>query len=165
MKSLHKNTVMLLLAGITLFLSFLTHFLHRYTSLLDSYLFVKGVSNLSGGLLFLQNLLFFIPIILFICSLAIHKVNINSTFLPWMIVSTLTFSSISIIAGGDGLVEYHFSIFMVIAMIAYYDNIKLIVFSTTIFAIHHLGGIFFSLNYYVVRQTTVSHYYWFMQSF
>ncbi|QPC48231.1 methyl-accepting chemotaxis protein [Mangrovibacillus cuniculi] len=55
---------------------------------------------------------------------------------------TLTFSSISIIAGGNGLVEYHFSIFMVIAIISFYDQIRLIIISTSLFAFQHLAGFF-----------------------
>ncbi|QJD84415.1 methyl-accepting chemotaxis protein [Cohnella herbarum] len=53
---------------------------------------------------------------------------------------TLTLSSISIIAGAGGRVEFHFSIFMVIAIIAYYESISLILISTAIFAVQHLGA-------------------------
>ncbi len=59
-----------------------------------------------------------------------------------MITLSLTFSSISIIAGGDGLVEYHFSIFMVIAFIAFFESIKLLATSTVIFGLHHIIGYF-----------------------
>ncbi|WP_158232479.1 methyl-accepting chemotaxis protein [Sporosarcina sp. P13] len=62
--------------------------------------------------------------------------------MPLLIILSMTFSSISIIAGGNGLVEYHFSIFMVIAIISFYDQIKLIVVSTVIFTIQHLAGYF-----------------------
>jgi methyl-accepting chemotaxis protein len=56
---------------------------------------------------------------------------------------TLTFSSMSIITGRNGMVEYHFSIFMVAAMLAYYENITLIIVMTTLFAVQHVSGVFF----------------------
>ena len=44
--------------------------------------------------------------------------------------------------GGEGRVEYHFSLFMVVAMLAYYEQIKLVVTMTSIFIIQHLLGFF-----------------------
>lgn len=55
---------------------------------------------------------------------------------------SLTFASIVSIATGNGLIEYHFSIFMVLAFIGSFQNIRLVVVSAVIFAIHHLGGYF-----------------------
>ena len=40
------------------------------------------------------------------------------------------------------MVEYHFSIFMVIAALAYFENVRLILLSTVIFVIQHLAGYF-----------------------
>ncbi|HLR43126.1 MAG TPA: methyl-accepting chemotaxis protein, partial [Pseudogracilibacillus sp.] len=45
------------------------------------------------------------------------------------------------------MVEYHFSIFMVVAIIGYYEQIKLIVVMTLIFAVQHLAGFFFMSEY------------------
>jgi methyl-accepting chemotaxis protein len=44
------------------------------------------------------------------------------------------------IAAGNGLVEYHFSIFMMLALISYFRSIQLITVSTSIFAIQHFAG-------------------------
>lgn len=55
---------------------------------------------------------------------------------------SLTFGSIALIAVGDGLVEYHFSIFMVLAALAYYEHMRLLIVSTVIFALQHFVGYF-----------------------
>lgn len=83
-----------------------------------------------------------IPILLFFSSFFLYLKNAVHPYIPMMITLTVTFSSISIIAGGDGLVEYHFSIFMVLAALAYYENVKLVIVSTVIFAVQHLLGYF-----------------------
>lgn len=61
---------------------------------------------------------------------------------PWVNTLTLTLLSISIISGGGGGVEFHFSIFMVIAAAAYYDDIRLIAMMTVLFAVQHIAGFF-----------------------
>ncbi|MFD3260602.1 methyl-accepting chemotaxis protein [Paenibacillus lentus] len=142
LKHLQKNSIMLILSGISLLLSIGTHTVHRYTPLFDLHRAMNGIGSLTQGLSIFKNLLFFIPIVLFIFSLLIYRKNAHSPSLPWIISSTLTFSSISIIAGGDGFVEYHFSIFMTIAIIAYYESIKTLLYSTAIFAIQHFAGFF-----------------------
>lgn len=143
MSRLHRNSLMIIFASITILLSIITSVLHRQFSFLSDHLIVNGIGKLSGNLIVIQNILFIIPIALFIASIVLLKMNKESKLLPILITLTMTFGSISIIAVGDGLVEYHFSIFMVIAMIAFFDQIKLIVMSTLIFAVHHLVGYFF----------------------
>lgn len=88
----------------------------------------------------LINLFLIIPIVTLAVSIIMKKKW--GKFVPVLNMLTLTFASISIIAGGNGMVEYHFSIFMVIAMLSYYENVKLILISTVIFALHHLVGYF-----------------------
>lgn len=56
---------------------------------------------------------------------------------------SLTFASISMVVGANGMVEFHFSIFMVIAIIAFYQNIRLIVAMTLIFALEHVAAYLF----------------------
>ncbi|WP_460324778.1 methyl-accepting chemotaxis protein [Paenibacillus sp. YSY-4.3] len=134
--------MMLILSGISLLLSVGTHAVHRYTSLFEVHRAMSGIGQLSQGLSLFKNLLFFIPIVLMILSLLIYRKSTSSPALPWLNSTTLTFSSISIMAGGDGFVEYHFSIFMTIAIIAYYENIRILIYSTAIFAVQHLAGYF-----------------------
>ena len=45
-------------------------------------------------------------------------------------------------AGGNGLVEYHCSIFMVLAIISSFSRVRLVIVSTIIFAIQHLADYF-----------------------
>lgn len=142
LKQVHKNGIMLILSGVILFISLITHVIHQYTSLFDFYVLLRGSEPLTGSLYVMKYILFLIPIVLFACSLMIYFRDQHSKWLPWLITNALTFSSISIIAGGEGLIEYHFSIFMVIAMVAYYDNIKILLLSASIFAIQHVAGFF-----------------------
>ncbi|KAA0544890.1 hypothetical protein FZW96_18865 [Bacillus sp. BGMRC 2118] len=138
----NKNLIMLLLATFTVVLSLITHFLHRGTNFLSDYLLVKGIGDVSGGDYVLLTILMILPIVLLAVVLYLYKHDYHHRYIPLFIMLTFTFSSISIIAGGDGLVEYHFSIFMVIAFIAYFDSIRLIIVSTVIFALQHLVGYF-----------------------
>jgi methyl-accepting chemotaxis protein len=141
-KWLHKNIMMLCLSSLVVIVSLITHVLHRQVGFLQDYLIVRGMGNAAEEFPFLLNLALVVPIVLLCISFILYKINRDHKLLPLFVVLTLTASSISIIAGGDGLVEYHFSIFMVLAMIAYYNEIKLLVISTLIFAVHHLGGYF-----------------------
>lgn len=136
---MNKNKIMLYLSAFVLLLSITTHVFHRAFDFLDSYTVIKGIGSLSGGLLMLKNVFLVIPIILLVVAILLH-IRKHSKLIPLLVTLSLTFSSISIIAGGDGLVEYHFSIFMVVALITYYDSVKLILVSTVIFAAHHLLG-------------------------
>ena len=129
---------MILLSLSTLILSFLIHLLHRKFHIFEDYIHLNGHHGSENQLLL--NVLLIAPIITFIMTLIATKTK--KSYIPLLMMFTLTLSSISIIAGGNGLVEYHFSIFMVIAMLAYYESIKLIMISTIIFAVHHIGGHF-----------------------
>lgn len=138
-----KQHTLLLLAILTVLLSLITHLAHRYFHLLENYTILQGKYSYDSGLFTLKNALLIIPVILLTLTLMNHYKNNHSTLTPWLNVATLVFSSISIIAGGNGLVEYHFSIFMVIAFIAFYSESKYIVFATVIFTLHHMLGFFF----------------------
>lgn len=127
--------------GFVVVLSIVIHLLHRQFNFLDGYLLLQGITNLSGTLYIFLNILFTIPIVLLGVTLWLAK--IKHPLQELLMTLTLTFGSISIIAGGDGLTEYHFSIFMVVAMIASFQKITYIVVSTIIFAVHHLTGYFF----------------------
>ena len=47
------------------------------------------------------------------------------------------------ISAGNGFVEYHFSIFMMLALITFFRSIKLVAVSTVIFALQHFIGFFY----------------------
>ncbi|OMF33845.1 hypothetical protein BK133_13740 [Paenibacillus sp. FSL H8-0548] len=90
-----------------------------------------------------QIVLFLLPIITLTVAAIFYFRNKEQVNIPVLNTLTLTFSSFSIISGSGGSVEFHFSIFMVIAVIAYYENIQLVILMTILFAVQHLGGYFF----------------------
>lgn len=140
MQNANKNSTMFLLTGATLILSLLFHFMHRQLHWFQP---MKGMDPLSAPMVALQNIFLVIPIVLLLITYYLKRMDEVHPRLPLFIMLTLTFSSISMIAGGGGLVELHFSIFMVIAMIAYFDDISLIIISTVIFAVQHFVGFYF----------------------
>ncbi|URN96598.1 MAG: methyl-accepting chemotaxis protein [Candidatus Pristimantibacillus lignocellulolyticus] len=81
-----------------------------------------------------------IPALLYSITWALSRWNKKSASISWLNMLTLTFSSIGMVAAGNGMLEYHFSIFMVLAMISYYENIKVILVMTIIFAVQHVLG-------------------------
>lgn len=85
----------------------------------------------------------FLPIISMALAIYWYIGNKENPVLPWINTLTLTLSSIGMISGSGGGVEFHFSIFMVIAATAYYENARLIMMMTLLFAVQHLGGYFF----------------------
>ncbi len=142
-QSYQKHKIMLILSAVTLALSLAVHALHNYSSLFDSYLQLRGAGPSKQELSGLKSIFFILPVAFFLLSAAAYLNRQKyDHLLPWLITASMTFSSISTIAGGDGFVEYHFSIFMTIAMIAYYDHVKILLFSTLIFTVHHLAGFF-----------------------
>lgn len=140
---IQKNKIMLYFSIFVTVLSVFIHVQHRKFHYLESYMILRGTGSLSSGLAILQNSFLALPIIFLIVAFLLYKKG-NQPLVSLFTTLTLTFGSISIIAGGNGLLEYHFSIFFVISIIAYYDSIKLVATSTILFAIHHfLGFIFF----------------------
>lgn len=138
-----KNQLMLILSLAIVGLSILIHLLHRSFQLFGDYLILNHINAVPDHLSVLLNVLLLIPILLGLTSVFIHvKETELKKHLPLLHTLTLTFSSISLIAGGNGLVEYHFSIFMVLAILSYYESVRLILISTVIFAIQHFFGYF-----------------------
>ncbi|WP_313894222.1 methyl-accepting chemotaxis protein [Psychrobacillus sp.] len=137
---LKGNFLMLLLSGVTVLCSIIIFILHHFTGFLSEYRQLMGYEALSGNMTILMYLFMTLPILFLIVSILLYKNNEQHKWLPTAITLTLTFSSIAIIAAGDGQVEYHFSIFMVVAMIAYLGSSKQVILSTIVFAIHHFAG-------------------------
>ena len=141
--NLTKNGLLMILSACSVGLAIIIHILHRQFNFLSSYLSLSGIGSLSGGLTALTNIFLFIPIGLFFIALWLFRRDTMHPRIPIFLTLTLTFSSIAIIAGGNGLVEYHFSIFMIVAIIASFAKIRLILLSLAIFAVHHFAGYFF----------------------
>lgn len=136
-----KNKIMFYFSMFVVTLAIITHVLHRVFHIFqDQILLLQGHGEV--GEIWLVNTLFLLPIGFLIAVIWFLRKNSEHRYIPWLIMLTITFASISIIAGGNGLVEYHFSIFMVLASLAYYQRLNLIICSTSIFAAQHLLGYF-----------------------
>lgn len=138
----NKNKIMLVFASAVVGFSLLIYFLHTYVGWLDTYLLISTLQSSEQTHVVLQHILLFIPLILLLVSAVAVFRHPNSAKPSFLIMLTLTFASISLIANGDGLAEYHFSIFMVITSLAYFSMLSLILFSTGIFAVQHFLGYF-----------------------
>lgn len=98
--------------------------------------------ELSNALLWAQYVIVILPLIPLLINGYQYKRNQEHTMLPWLNMLTLTLSSMGIITGSGGGVEFHFSIFMVIAATAYYEDIRLIFSMMIMFAVQHIAGYF-----------------------
>ncbi|MFZ0369361.1 MAG: methyl-accepting chemotaxis protein [Halobacillus sp.] len=134
---------MLCFAFGVLIIAVTVYMLHRIFGFLESYSLLMGVNNLSPSMNILLYILLGITAALVFTGFTLFRIDPNHRKLPLIITLALTHGSMLIIASGDGLVEYHFSIFMVLALIAYYNSIAMLSISTGIFAVHHLAGYFF----------------------
>lgn len=99
-----------------------------------------------------------LPIVTLTAAFFLYQRDPEHRKVPLFIVLTLTFSSMAMIVSGEGMVVYHFSIFFVVALAAYYDNIKLISVMTVLFAVPHLLAMFAYTELFFGDH----HYTWFM---
>ncbi|HWL24513.1 MAG TPA: methyl-accepting chemotaxis protein [Ureibacillus sp.] len=141
-----KNRIMLLLSMLVLLVSIVVHFLHRVANISGHWMSAQEMHS-AKQVAIITNTFLIVPILLFITSVIIYRLNKEHKIIPLLNTLTLTFSSISMIAGGEGMVEYHFSIFMVVAILGYYETINLIVIMTTLFALQHVAGYLFIPEY------------------
>lgn len=137
-----KNKFMLGMSFLTIVLSVIVHLLHRVFNMLKH---STGMADHGGAEPFagIINVSLVIPFILIAIALLLYRKRKDHPWIPMLNAMVLTFSSISMIAGGGGMVELHFSIFMVIAMISYYEQINLVVAMTGVFAVQHILGFIF----------------------
>lgn len=130
------------MSSMAVLLSIIIHIMHRGFNFLEDYIIQQGMADITDSNSLSLNILLAIPIVLLIISTILYLNKRDYEQLPTWLTLTFTFSSISMIAGGNGLVEYHFSIFMVLAIISSFSRVRLVIVSTIIFAIQHLAGYF-----------------------
>ncbi len=125
-----------------LLISVIVHVLHRFLNVIGGMEKHHGFMGVvySESQVFVLNLLFILPILLLTTAFIVYKYFKKS--LPTLVMLTLVFTSISIIGGGQGMEAYHFSIFTVIALLYYFEDIKLLILATAIFTIQHLVAFF-----------------------
>ena len=139
-----KNHLMLWLSTIIVVLMLTINLLGRYFQLFN---YSHGMDMLPSHSIeeqfgFLLYILAFLPVILLIPGWIIYKRNVRHPSIPFFVTLILTFSSIAIISGGGGRVEFHFSIFLVVTAIGYYQSLSLLSLMAGIFAVHHLVGFY-----------------------
>ncbi|MBM7579092.1 methyl-accepting chemotaxis protein [Jeotgalibacillus terrae] len=142
MKSLNGNRLMLIFNLITILIGVIVWGLHEFFQLNQSaaQLLRSGGRNTSDQLVFFA--IGSLTLITYTAAVVQYRKDENHILFKIFVTLSLTLGSMFIIAAGDGWVEYHFSIFMVIALIAYFTSVSMIILSTAIFAAHHLVGYF-----------------------
>jgi len=140
---LERNSLILKITTAVVVLAIIVYTLHQRYNFLELHtISINGYVNTSTSYIVSILVLLLIPIFLCLASWILFLKNNRSVHLPFLLMLTLTFGSIAIIASGNGLVEYHFSIFMVLAFIGTFQNVRLVLVSTILFAIQHLAGYF-----------------------
>lgn len=140
-----KNKVMLQLLAGSVALAFLTAVLQRSFQLFTGPLVgnMGGYADLHGRYAGALDVLLALPAVLLIVSSLLYSRNQEHPQIPLINVLAFTFSSIAMVANGGGNIVFHFSIFMVVAIVAYYEDIFLITVMTVLFAVQHLVGFFY----------------------
>ncbi|MCQ4086592.1 methyl-accepting chemotaxis protein [Saccharibacillus sp. JS10] len=137
-----KNKVMLSITlGVVLF-SILIHALGRYSPLFDN-MMMHGHIPAKPDEIWL-NLIALPPILFLGISAFLFSRSKAHHLLPTFVMLALVFSSISLISGSGGGTEFHFSIFMVVAILCFYESALLMIAATLIFTVQHLIGFFFA---------------------
>lgn len=137
---------MLLISILAFIMAIIVNVLGRYYYLFDhshgmgDFASTEHIEQQFGLVL---NLLLVAPALFTGAGYILFNKNKSHPFIPYLVTFALTFASIAIISGGSGRVEFHFSIFMVVAALGYYQDVKLLSIMTSIFAVQHIGGFLF----------------------
>lgn len=146
-----KNKLMLILSAIGLLLTVAIQWVTRTWSINWS----EEQLNEYSMILYMAVL---VPTVIVVMAWLIYVKNNQHRILPLLITLGLTFISNAMIVSGEGDVVFHFSIFLVVALLSFYEDIKLIFVMTLIFAITHLFAMFVYTSLYFGDH----HYHWYM---
>lgn len=141
----NKNIVMILFSVVMSGITVAVFLLHRVFGWIEPYTLLEqsrgaSLTPMNASIIFS---LISISIGLIIASYILFRKNSSHTYIPMFTAISATIGSIALIASGHGLVEYHFSVFLVVAALGYYESVKIVVVSTMIFVAQHLLGYFF----------------------
>lgn len=131
-----------ILALLAVVLSLLLHFLHRTLGVFSMSMAGSQATPVHVSPVLL-NVVMLLPVLCAVVMIGLYFFDTDNRYLPLVTVLSLTFSSISMVSGSGGDVVFHFSIFMVLAIAAFYEDIRLLLVMTGLFAIEHLVGFFF----------------------
>ncbi|WP_176555703.1 methyl-accepting chemotaxis protein [Virgibacillus ndiopensis] len=141
-----KNKIMLYMAGAVILLAILVNILGRHFHLFNyshgggNFVTSYEIEAQFGQALYI---LLLIPTLFFVLSMVLYAKNKTNKYIPLLLTLAFTFGSIAIISGGSGRIEFHFSIFMVVAALGFYQEIKLLMLMTVMFAVQHIVGLLF----------------------
>lgn len=146
--STQKNKVMLYISASVFVVSLLVHFLARQLQIFaDMQHSMADMPGMTGSMPVQDssewlNFLLLVPAVLLVLAYWMYARKPSDFKVAILNTLSLVFSSISMISGGQGDPVFHFSIFMVIAILCFYESIKLLSLATIIFAIQHFIGFF-----------------------
>ncbi len=153
-----QNRLMLYLTTGTLLFSALIHYLNRSLGIFDRLMQDSAMGAMhhaahGGGSTLLLNVLLILPAVLLGAALLLYARDDKHAAVPLLNTLSLTFASLSITSGGGGYVEFHFSIFMVVAFLVFYESVALVTLMTAIFAVVHVAAIFWMTGLYLGSET------------
>ncbi|MYL50072.1 hypothetical protein GLV98_11290 [Halobacillus litoralis] len=148
-----KNRTMLMFGAVGLLLVLVIHLTHR------NLLLNWSVNDFTSYAPYLYTYLI-IPFALYGMTCFVYLKKQDHVAIPWLMSLLFTFISIGMIANGEGMVVYHFSIFLVVALIAFYDRTEIIALMTLLFALFHIITMFWGMDFFYGTEN----YSWFMFS-
>ncbi|MEC1178684.1 methyl-accepting chemotaxis protein [Metasolibacillus meyeri] len=137
-----KNHLMLRLAILTTGINILVFILEKFFHLFGGHNSHGTVAEVTTAVTVGRYLFFIMPFLFLAWGIVLYIKNSEHHLLPWINTLTQTFGSMAIISSAGGGVEFHFSIFMVLAIIAYYEQVRLMILMTVLFAVQHVAGYF-----------------------
>lgn len=146
-----KNRTMIMFSAAGILLTLLIHSIHRVSPM-------NWGQELHGTYQPYLYISMMIPLSLLAVSIWFYKRDKEHKALPWLMSILFTSISLGMIVNGEGMVVYHFSIFLVVALIAFYDRMDIISLMTGIFAVFHIGAMFVGTEFLYGSNS----YTWFM---
>ncbi len=138
--SKQKNTIMLYISAGILAISLLVHFLARQLHFFGDMMHHSGGTMTMGNHPQVLNVLMLLPVVMLIIAYWLYVRRPSDPKVALFNTLSMVFSSMSMVSGGNGDVVFHFSIFMVIAILCFYENIRLLTLATVLFAVQHIAG-------------------------
>lgn len=140
----NKNIVMIIFSSIVVAIALVVFLLHRVLNCIEPYTLIEQSRGaaLSPMNAVIIGVMLVTSLALIIVSYLLFRKNNSHKQIPVFIAIAATIGSMAIIASGHGMVEYHFSVFLVVAALGYYESVKIVLLSTILFAVQHIGGYF-----------------------
>lgn len=140
----NKNVVMIGFSVIIVVIMLVVFLLHRVLGWIEPYTLIEqsrgaALSPVNGAIL---GVMMFIAIGLIVAAYVVFRKDNSHKAIPLLTAVSVTVASMALIASGHGMVEYHFSVFLVVAALGYYESPKIVLISTGLFAVQHIGGYF-----------------------